>query len=165
MKKRGPSYTVGGKVNWGSPYGAQHGGSFKNWASIWFNNPLLDVYPDNSINQNDTGPPVLIAVLFTIARTCKQPVYWAMNDQRGVLYVHSGIGLGHKQHWNDAVSNSMDFETVALSEVSHRVRQVYNITYTWRASHSSALAWKTPRWRSLVGCSPWVAKSWTRLSA
>ena len=29
------------------------------------------------------------------------------------------------------------------------------------ATHSSTLAWKIPRWRSLVGCSPW---GWTRLS-
>ena len=32
------------------------------------------------------------------------------------------------------------------------------------APHSSTLAWKSRGWRSLVGCSPWVAKSQTRLS-
>ena len=32
------------------------------------------------------------------------------------------------------------------------------------APHSSTLAWKIPGWRSLVGCSPWVANSWTQLS-
>ena len=32
------------------------------------------------------------------------------------------------------------------------------------APHSSTLAWKSHGWRSLVGCSPWVAKSQTRLS-
>ena len=26
------------------------------------------------------------------------------------------------------------------------------------AAHSSILAWKTPRWRSLAGCSPWGRK-------
>ena len=30
LKKREPSYTVGGKVNWYSCYGEQYGGSFKN---------------------------------------------------------------------------------------------------------------------------------------
>ena len=32
------------------------------------------------------------------------------------------------------------------------------------ATHSSTLAWKIPWRRSLVGCSPWVSKSRTRLS-
>ena len=32
------------------------------------------------------------------------------------------------------------------------------------AAHSSILAWKIPRPRSLTGYSPWVANSWTRLS-
>ena len=32
------------------------------------------------------------------------------------------------------------------------------------ATHSSTLAWKIPGQRSLVGCSPWVTKSQTRLS-
>ena len=32
------------------------------------------------------------------------------------------------------------------------------------APHSSALPGKSHGWRRLVGCSPWVAKSWTRLS-
>ena len=30
MEKRGPSYTVGGNVNWSSHYGKQYGGSLKN---------------------------------------------------------------------------------------------------------------------------------------
>ena len=30
--------------------------------------------------------------------------------------------------------------------------------------HPITLAWKIHGWRSLVGCSPWVAKSWTCLS-
>ena len=32
------------------------------------------------------------------------------------------------------------------------------------APRSSTLAWKISWWRSLVGCSPWVAKSRTQLS-
>ena len=32
------------------------------------------------------------------------------------------------------------------------------------APHSSTLAWKIHGWGSLVGCSPWVAESWTWLS-
>ena len=32
------------------------------------------------------------------------------------------------------------------------------------ATHASILAWKIYGQRSLVGCSPWAHKSWTRLS-
>ena len=35
--------------------------------------PLLDIYPEKTIIQNDTGTPMFIAALFTIARSRKQP--------------------------------------------------------------------------------------------
>ena len=37
--------------------------------------PLLDIYPDKTIAQKDTCTLVLIAALFTIAKTWKQPKY------------------------------------------------------------------------------------------
>ena len=35
--------------------------------------PLLVIYPEKAMIQKDTGTPVFIAALFTIARTQKQP--------------------------------------------------------------------------------------------
>ena len=35
--------------------------------------PLLGIYPEKNINEKDTCTPTFIAVLFTIARTWKQP--------------------------------------------------------------------------------------------
>ena len=35
--------------------------------------PLLGVYPEETIIQKDTCTPVFIAVLFTVAKTWKQP--------------------------------------------------------------------------------------------
>ena len=35
--------------------------------------PLLGMYPDKTIIRKDTHTPMFIAVLFTIARTWKQP--------------------------------------------------------------------------------------------
>ena len=35
--------------------------------------PLLGKYPDKTIIQKDTGTPMFIATLFTIAKTWKQP--------------------------------------------------------------------------------------------
>ena len=37
---------------------------------------------------------------------------------KGVVCEHSGILLGHRQEWNLDSCNSIDFETVTLSEVS-----------------------------------------------
>ena len=37
--------------------------------------PQLGIYPGNTIIQNDTCSPMIIAALFTIARSCKQPKY------------------------------------------------------------------------------------------
>ena len=35
--------------------------------------PLLGIYPEKTIIQNDTCTPMFIAALFTIAKTWKQP--------------------------------------------------------------------------------------------
>ena len=35
--------------------------------------PLLDIYPEKTMTQKDTCTPVFIAVLYTIAKTWKQP--------------------------------------------------------------------------------------------
>ena len=35
--------------------------------------PLLGIYPDKTIIQKDTGIPMFIAALYTIAKTWKQP--------------------------------------------------------------------------------------------
>ena len=37
--------------------------------------PLLGIYPDKTIIQQDTCTPMFIAPLFTIAKTWKQPKY------------------------------------------------------------------------------------------
>ena len=35
--------------------------------------PLLGIYPEETVTEKDTGIPMFIAALFTIARTWKQP--------------------------------------------------------------------------------------------
>ena len=36
--------------------------------------PVLGIYPEETKTENDTGTPMFIPALFTIARTCKQPM-------------------------------------------------------------------------------------------
>ena len=42
--------------------------------------PLLDVYPDRTIIQNDTCTSMFIEALFTIAKTWKQPKCPSINE-------------------------------------------------------------------------------------
>ena len=73
MKKREPSYTVGGNVNWYSHCGEQLGNSLKkkNKPELLYDPaiPLLGIYPEKIIITKDTCTKMLIAALFTIART------------------------------------------------------------------------------------------------
>ena len=77
MEQREPSYTVGGNVNWCSHYGKQYGGSLKRKKekqSYQYDPaiPLLGICPDKALNPIDTGTPMFIAALFTIAKTLTQ---------------------------------------------------------------------------------------------
>ena len=77
MEKRGPSYTVGGNINWCSHCGEQYGGSSKKDLKI-----KLLYYPaipflgisgkDESSNLKRYVHPSVIAALFTVAKTWKQ---------------------------------------------------------------------------------------------
>ena len=76
MEKREPSYTVGGNANWYSLYGKQCGDFLKQLGiELPYNPaiPLLGIYPKEIRSERDTCTPMFTALLFTIARTWKQP--------------------------------------------------------------------------------------------
>ena len=82
-KKRQPSYTVGGSVNWCSHYGKQYSSFSKNWSrtTLWPKNSTRVHNPpkrkpnnkNKTLIQKDTCTPIFIAALFTIAKIWKQP--------------------------------------------------------------------------------------------
>ena len=80
MEKRELSYPVGGNVNRYSHYGKQYGDSLggkkqKQNLGIELSYPtipLLGIYPEETITEEDTCTPTLSAALFTIAKTWKQ---------------------------------------------------------------------------------------------
>ena len=76
VEKREPSYSVGGNVNWCSYYGKQYGGSLKanNRIAICSNKHSWECIQRKLI-QKDICTQMLIAALFTTARTWKQPHY------------------------------------------------------------------------------------------
>ena len=78
VEKREPSYAVGGNVHKQLVQPL--------WRTVWNflkkvkielpydpGIPLLGIYPEKTIIQNDTCTPMFIAALFTITRTWKQP--------------------------------------------------------------------------------------------
>ena len=56
--------------------------------------PLLGIYPEKTIIRKETRTPMLIAVLFTMAKTWKQPKCQLTDD---VVHIYNGILLSHKK--------------------------------------------------------------------
>ena len=67
--------TVGGNVNWYSHYGEQYGGSLKTKSriTIWSSNPTTGHISRENHNSKRHMHPNVHYVLFTIARSWKQP--------------------------------------------------------------------------------------------
>ena len=76
MKRREPSYIVGGNVNWYSHYGEGYEGSLKNKnqkIKLLYDPaiPLPGIYLEKIIILKDTCTTMFTAVLLAIARTWK----------------------------------------------------------------------------------------------
>ena len=72
---------------------------------------------------------MLIAALFTIARTWKQPRCPSIDEWiRIVVYIHNGILLSHKRRTFESVlMRWMNLEPIILSEVSQKDKDKYCI--------------------------------------
>ena len=71
---------------------------------------------------------MFVAVLFTIARTCKQPRCPSI-DEEVVVHIHNGILLSHKRNaFETVLMRWMNLESIMQSEV--RKRKI-NIVYIW----------------------------------
>ena len=75
MEKKEPSYTFGGNIIWYSQYGEQYQGPLKTEIGLLCDPaiPLLGIYLEKTIIRRDRRTPEFTAVLFTLARTWKQP--------------------------------------------------------------------------------------------
>ena len=92
--------------------------------------PLLGIYPENTIMQKDTCTTVFTAVLFTIARTWKQPNCPSTEEWiKKIWYIYT------MEYYSAIKSNeigpfletSMDLESVIQSEVSQKEKNRYLI--------------------------------------
>ena len=52
--------------------------------------PLLDIYPEKTIIEKDTCPPMFIAALYTTAKTWKQPSCPSTDERiKKLWYIHT----------------------------------------------------------------------------
>ena len=97
--------------------------------------PLLGIYLEKNMISNDTCTPIFIAVLFTIAKTWKQPKCPSTEEwikQMGYTYTLKYY-LAIKKNEIMPFCSNMDREIVIVSEVkSDREREKsYDILYMW----------------------------------
>ena len=59
--------------------------------------PLLGIYPDKTVIEKDTCTPMLTAVLFTIAKTWKQPKHPMTDKWIKKMWCTHGVLLSHKK--------------------------------------------------------------------
>ena len=113
MEKEELSYTVGGKDI--------HQSEQPLWKEIWRflkklkiellydpSIPLLGTYPDKTVIKNGTCIPVLVAALFTIAKTWKQMSIQRWMNKENVIHVYNGILFSNKKEWNNVICNNID---------------------------------------------------------
>ena len=99
---------------------------------------LLDIYLDKTITWKDTGSPIFIVVLFTIAKTWKKNKYpwtdewikktWCVTVCVCVcvcIYIYHGILVSHKNEIMPLAAPWMKLEIIILSEVSQKKKDKY----------------------------------------
>ena len=94
---------------------------------------LLSMQLDKTIIHKDTCAPLFTAVLFTIAKTWKQPKCPSTEGWIKMWYIHNRILLSHKN--NEIMSlaaTGMDLVTIRVSEVGQTDKDKYHmISHMW----------------------------------
>ena len=92
--------------------------------------PLLGIYSEKTIIQKDTCTPMFIAVLFTIARTLKQPKCPSTEEwikKMWCIYTMEYYSAIKRNKIESFVETWMDLETVMQSGVSQKEKNKYCI--------------------------------------
>ena len=143
--------------------------------------PLLDIHPENTIIQNDTGTLVSTAALFTVSRTWKQPKSpsadeWIKEMWCVYIYIYmcmyNGISLGHEIEWiKSIVVMWIDLESVTESEISQKEINKYCILMhiyiygMWKNGTDepickTGILWPPDVKSQLIGKDPDAGKDW-----
>ena len=92
--------------------------------------PLLGIYPEKTIIQKDTCPPMFVAVLFTIARSWKQPKCPSTDEwikKMWYIYTMEYYSAIKRNVIGSFVEPWMHLETVIQSEVNQKEKNKYRI--------------------------------------
>ena len=92
---------------------------------------LLGIYSEKSTIQKDTGTPMFIAALFTIARSWKQPKCPSTDEwikKMWYIYTMEYYSLIKRNETGSFVETWVDLETVMQSEVSQKEKNKYLIS-------------------------------------
>ena len=154
MEKREPFYTVGGNANQYSHYGQQCGDSFKNWKQNCFaavaaakllhscptlcdpidSSPSGSPIPGHTLKEirieRDTCTPMLIAALFTTARTQKQPRCPLADTwirKLWYMYTIKCYSALKQNTFESVLMRWMKLEPIIQSEVSQKEKHQYSI--------------------------------------
>ena len=90
---------------------------------------LLGIYPDKTITQKDTCTPMLIAALFTIAKTWKQPKCPSTDEWiKKMWYIYTmEYYSAIKYEIRPCAATWMQLEIIILSEVSQKEKDRYHM--------------------------------------
>ena len=89
-----------------------------------------------SMIWKETCTPIFIAVLFTVAKTQKQPNVCIDRgmDKEDVVHIYNGVLFSYKKEWNNAICSNMDGPRECHAEWSKSDREgeiSYDIPYMW----------------------------------
>ena len=93
--------------------------------------PLLGIYPEKTIIQNESCTTMFIAALFTIARTLKQPKCPSTDEwikKMGHIYTMEYYSAIKRNKIESILETWMDLQTVIQSEVSQKEKNKYHIS-------------------------------------
>ena len=117
--------------------------------------PLLGIYLEESKIEKDMCLPSLI-VLFTIARTWKQPRCLSADEwikKLWYIYTMEYYSVIKRNTFESVLMRWMNLEPIIQSEISQKDRDKYHILVQWHPT-PVLLPGKSHGRRSLVGCSP-----------
>ena len=133
VQEKEPQYTVGWIVDWCNHCGKQYIDRFlrKRNTELPFEPaiPFLGIYPEKTTTCKDTCTPMFIAVLYTIAKTWKQPKCPLTEEWIKKMYIHTmDYYLAIKMKEITAFAAKwMDLEIIMLNEVSQTVRYQHHM--------------------------------------
>ena len=93
--------------------------------------PLLGIYPDKALLEKDTCPGMLIAALFTTAKTWKQPTCPSTDDwmrKKWYIYTMEYYSAVKKDKIMPPAATWMELETLILSELSQKEKDKSHMT-------------------------------------